>query len=469
MAATSAALSRKTSCSSLRITKARSNTWATPCSFPFPPLIFVRGISPESWGRSFWIGTAARSWFRPQKEVWFNYSAMKALVHGEFGLGQAGGSCVCAGGGLGAGDTLVQIGGIGQTYTVSPSFLIDGTFGWTRFGQDVRPPDLGTNFGLDTLGIPGTNGPDPREGGMPPLFITGFSTLGNPEGWNPLFRNDQSYTFNTNASWMKGLHDIRFGVDFVHHLMDHWQPELGEGPRGAFTFGSGVTALNPRALGSSVGFQGGTPSFENDWNALAGFLIGTPTGSGKSSQFIQMDSMEEQYALYLRDRWRARPDLTIDLGLRWELYPNRRRSQGLGIESYDPTTNEALIGGKGGIPQDNGVGFSKKLFAPRLGFAYQVTDSTIIRSGYGITYHSHPWGAQALRGWYPLTLVAEFSGVHGYPPLTTGRAYIAAGIPNQPLGPNVGIPSICCPDITKGRVPLPAVAETRYPRAKTHE
>ena len=45
--------------------------------------------------------------------------------------------------------------------------MIDGTFGWTRFGQDVTPPDLGTNFGLDVLGIPGTNGPDPRESGMP--------------------------------------------------------------------------------------------------------------------------------------------------------------------------------------------------------------------------------------------------------------------------------------------------------------
>ena len=92
---------------------------------------------------------------------------------------------MCAGGGLGAGDTLVQIGGVGQTYTVSRNFLIDGTFGWTRFGQDVRPPDLGSNFGLDVLGIPGTNGPDPREGGMPPLNIAGFSTLGNPEAGIP--------------------------------------------------------------------------------------------------------------------------------------------------------------------------------------------------------------------------------------------------------------------------------------------
>jgi carboxypeptidase family protein/TonB-dependent receptor-like protein len=406
------------------------------------------------------------NWNRNQRhQLWFKYSAMDALVHGDFSLGQAGGNCLCAGGGLGDGSTLVQIAGIGHTYTVSPTFLIDGTFGWTRFGQAVEPPDLGANFGSDVLGIPGTNGPDPRESGMPPLYISGFSPLGNPEGWNPLYRNDQSYTANTNASWMKGTHDVRFGFDFVHHLMNHWQPELGEGPRGAFYFDPGVTALNPDAIDAAVGFRDDTPSFENDWNAMAAFLLGTPDVSGKSSQFIKMNSFENQYALYARDRWRATPLLTIDLGLRWELYPNRWRSGGLGIESYDPTTNEALIGGRGGIPQDNGVGYSKKLFAPRLGFAYQLTDSTVVRSGYGITYHSHPWGAQALRGWYPLTLVAVFSGVNGFQPVTTDPAYVAAGVPNAPLGPNVGIPSICCPDISTGRVPLPAVAETGYPAA----
>jgi hypothetical protein len=405
------------------------------------------------------------NWNRNERhQLWFKYSMMKAKVSGEFGLGPAGGECLC-GGGLGTGNTLVQIAGIGQTYTVSPTFLIDGVFGWTRFGQDVHPPDLGTNFGLDVLGIPGTNGPDPRESGMPPLYVSGYSALGNPEGWNPLFRNDQSFTGNANASWMKGKHDIRFGFDWVHHLMNHWQPELGEGPRGAFYFDPGVTALNPDALDASVGFAGDTPSFENDWNGLAAFLLGTPDVSGKSSQFIKMTSFENQFATYIRDRWRANGKLTVDLGLRWELYPNRTRSLGMGIESYDPTTNEALIGGKGGIPRDNGVGFSKKLFAPRIGFAYQVTDSTVIRSGYGITYASHPWGAQSLRGWYPLTLVAVFSGVNGYQPVTTDRAYVAAGVPNAPLGPNVGIPSICCPDIDKGRVPLPNVAETGYPRA----
>jgi hypothetical protein len=404
------------------------------------------------------------NWNRNDRhQLFFKYSVMDALVHGDFGLGAAGGSCVCDGG-VGDGHTLVQIGGIGQTYTVSPTLVLDGTFGWTRFGQNVEPPDLGTNFGLDVLGIPGTNGPDPRESGMPQMSISGYSDLGNTESWNPLYRNDQSFTFNTNASWTKGEHDIRFGFDYVHHTMKHWQPELGYGPRGAFGFESAVTALNPEALDASVGFQDGTPSFENDWNGLAGFLLGTPTFSGKSSQFIKMTSFENQYALYVRDRWRPTSKLTLDLGLRWELYPNRTREDGLGIESYDPETNEALIGGRGGIPRDNGVGYSKKLFAPRVGFTYQLDDATVVRSGFGITYNPHPWGAQALRGWYPLTLIAVFNGVNGYQPVNTSPGYV--GVPaTATLGPDLGIPSICCPDISTGRVPLPGVAETGYPRA----
>ncbi len=269
------------------------------------------------------------NWNRSQKhQLWVKYSVMDALVHGDFGLGKAGGGCLCDGG-VGDGHTLTQTAGIGQTYTVSPTFLIDGTLGWTRFGQNVKSPDLGTNFGRDTLGIPGTNGPDPLESGLP-AFSPGsdYSTLGNTEGWNPLARNDQSYTFNSNASWMKGSHEIRFGFDVLHHLMNHWQPELGDGPRGAFSFGNAVTALNPSVIGSSVGFQGGAPSFENGWNGFAGFLLGTPTHSGKSSQFIKMNSLENVFALYVRDRWRATSKLTLNLGLRWELYPTRTRSAG---------------------------------------------------------------------------------------------------------------------------------------------
>lgn len=407
------------------------------------------------------------NWNRtPGHQLWFKYSAMTALVTELPALGPAMGPAL-GGGGVGAGHTLVQLAAIGQTYTVSPTFLVDATLGWTRFGQNVQPPDLGKNFGRDVLGIPGTNGDDPRESGMPAFYISDYTALGNTEEWNPLWRNDQSYTFNANATWIKGPHEIRFGFDFMHHLMNHWQPELGAGPRGAFAFDPGVTALNPEALAATVGFRDGEPSFENGWNGLAAFLLGTPDYAAKSSQYIKMASLENQYALYIRDRWRATSKLTLNLGLRWELYPTRTRPAGMGIESYDPETNEVLIGGRGGLPRDLGVGYSKKLFAPRVGIAYQIDSKTVVRTGYGITYHSHPWGAQALRGWYPLTIAAEFNGINGYQPVTTGPNYVAAGVPNKPLGPDVGIIPIPGPDISKGRVPLPPSVEMGYPKAFT--
>jgi hypothetical protein len=408
------------------------------------------------------------NWNRTEKhQLFFKYSTMVAdFTSAGSALGEAGGQDI-GDGGLGGCHTRTQIGGMGSTYAASSNFLVDATLGWTRFGQACQPTDQisGVNFGSDVLGIPGTNGPDPREAGFP-TFYSGWSDMGNPEGWNPAFRNDQSYTFNANASWIKGPHEIRFGFDFLHHLMNHFQPELGEGPRGAFSFDSGPLALNPTALEETVGFQGDTPDFETDQASLAAFLMGIPGSSGKSSQLIKMDSLENQYAFYIRDRWRATPKLTLNFGLRWELYPNRTRSAGLGIESYDPETNKALIGGRGGIPQDNGVGWSKKLFAPRVGFAYQLGSKSVIRSGYGITYHPHPWGAQALRGWFPLTVVGVFGGVNGYQPVTTDPTYVASGMPNAPLGGNVGIPNILNFDINQpGGVALPDAAETGYPAA----
>jgi len=407
------------------------------------------------------------NWNRNEKhQMWFKYSIMRALVTCNPSLGlEAQGPGLCTGGGVGKGDTQVQLATIGSTYTFSPKFLFDGTIGITRFGQTVDPGNLDKQYGLDVLKIPGTNGTDKLEGGAPYFTVSDLTTMGNSEGWNPLARNDTSYTMSLNFNKIQGNHDIRFGLDWMHHWMNHWQPELGCGPRGCFGFGNAITALNPSALGAVGGFTGGTPSFENAWNSQAAFLLGAASSSGKSPQFIKMTSFENTYGLYVRDRWRMTPKLTLNIGLRWELYPTRTRSQGMGIESYDPNTNEVLIGGKGGLPQDMGVGSSKKLFAPRIGFAYQMTPSLVWRGGYGITFHSHPWGAQALRGFYPLTIVSDFSGVNGYQPVTSDPNYVKAGVPNQPLGPTVGIPSICCPDISKGRVTLPLSAEMGYPAA----
>jgi hypothetical protein len=364
--------------------------------------------------------------------IWGKYGAMDAQVSCIQALGAAGGPGLCDVGN-GTGDTLVQVASVGHTWTLSPNFLIDGTIGWTRMGQEVLGPDHGPNFGLDTLGIPGTNGPDPRESGMPAFAFTTYTTLGQPEGWIPIFRNDQSYTFTQNANWVKGSHDLRFGIDVVHHHLNHWQPELGRGPRGAFTFGGAPTALN------------GGPS-PNQFNSLAAFLLGMPTEMGKSTQFIKMTGLEWQWAGYARDRWRVTPKLTFNYGVRYEYYPLMQRASS-GIEFYDPATNLVHLGGIGGNEQNLGITTSKKLFAPRVGLAYRLRDNTVIRSGYGITFNPMPL-ARPLRGFYPLTIASDFVAT-GFDPILTDI--------------QDGIPAICCPDISSGVIPLPLPALMRTP------
>lgn len=373
------------------------------------------------------------NWARNDKHmIWGKYSAMDAQVQCNFSLGAAGGPALCDGG-AGLGSTLVQLSTIGHSWTFTPNFIVDGTLGWSRMGQEVRGPDFGQNFGLDVLGIPGTNGPDIRQSGMPRFDIAGYTSLGNPESWTPLFRNDQSFTFTQNVGWIRGAHDLRFGFDAVHHLLNHWNPHLAANPRGFFNFSGGGAALN------------GGPS-PNRFHAYAQFMLGDVTSLGKAVQFIKLNGQEWQFAGYVRDRWRATPKLTVSLGLRYEYYPLITRAQG-GIERYDAETNQVFLGGFGNVPKNAGVTTSKKLFAPRVGIAYRFTDSTVVRTGYGITYNPMPM-VRPLQGFFPHTIASDFPGPNPF----TAFAPIARGIPE-----------ICCPEVSRGVVPLPLPALMRTP------
>ena len=110
----------------------------------------------------------------------------------------------------------------------------------------------------------------------------------------------------------------------------------------------------------------------------------------KSVQLFQMTNREWQFGWFIRDRWQVSRKLTLNIGLRYEYYPLISRKD-RGIERWDPSTNLVYMGGVGGNPNNAGITTSKKLFAPRLGFAYRVDENTVIRSGYGVTYDPLPF------------------------------------------------------------------------------
>jgi hypothetical protein len=363
--------------------------------------------------------------------MWGKFSLMDADVTGQFGLGEAGGQCLCDGGG-GTGITKQYVATFGHTYTFAPTFLMDWTLGYTKMNQNVLGPDFGTNFGSDVWGIPGTNGPDPRQSGMPRIEIAGYSPLGNIDGWEPIFRNDDSYTLSVNFSKLSGAHDLRFGLDGIRHHLNHWQPEIGGGPRGRVNYNQEVTSQP----GASFNF----------FNGYASFLLGQPFQYQKSIQFEKMTAYEYQYAFYIRDRWQITPKLTATLGLRWEFYPLMTRAGRGGIEGFEEDTGLVPLGGLANIPKDLGIETSKKLIGPRVGLAYRATENMVIRTGWGVTFNPMPLG-RPLRGFYPLTIAADFNSDNAFMP----RSSVSEGIPEVPL-----------PDVSSGKIPLAPLADHRY-------
>jgi hypothetical protein len=327
------------------------------------------------------------------------------------------------------GDTRVYVGGIGHTWTISPTLVLDGNFGYYQMNQTVTGPDYGTNFSTE-LGIPGVNGDSDRYTGLP-TFANGY-TIGGTPNWMPLFRTEKNWTFSTALTKVLPKHEIRVGFDFVRLELNHYQAEFGDyGLKGGFSFSNNTT---------------GTPGYTSPgWNNFAAFLLGLPNYYSKDFQEIQMTGRENQFAFYVRDRWNATEKLTLSLGLRMEIYPLMKRKDS-GIERLDLNTWTLLMGGRGDVPENVGINLKTLYFAPRVGAMYRLTEKSVIRAGYGRTINPLPW-SRPMRGAYPYDVFLNKTGE------TYGWSTTLAE----------GIPGFTLPDLSTGRVQLPVGVFTRTP------
>src|SRR5262245_30856213 len=299
------------------------------------------------------------------------YSISPSKIFDPPSLDAAGGDAL-AGGQPGNAPGRVQSTGIGGTYTLTPHLLLDGNIGFTRQRLGAENIDIDKNYGLETLGIPGTNGPDKLQGGYPRFTITDFSSIGNPNVSNPFLFRDNQYVAAGNLSWIRGAHSLRFGGEYTYYTINHFQPQAAFGPRGGFNFSGGLTAL-----------QGGAgPTLYNGW---ADFLLGLPQSMGKDLQNINPAAVRMPgWGIYARDQWQVTRSLTLNIGTRYEYYPFATRDH-RGAERYDPIIDRVLIGGLGNTPESTGVDVGKGQLAPRLGIAWRATEKTVVRAGYGIS------------------------------------------------------------------------------------
>jgi hypothetical protein len=288
-------------------------------------------------------------------------------------------------------------GTISSTYVARPNLVFDGYFGTMLLDTNAVFPDMETNVGRDILGIPGTNGDTAFYGGLGRMPIDGFSLLGNSNN-SPFYGADYQYQYVINGNWSKGSHDVRFGADVYQlHINQSVANAAGAvgGPAGGFTFRNSTTTR-----------RGGPAA--NDYNAMASVLLGTVREAGRNVLSIpEYATRATFYSTYLRDRWQVTPRLTLSYGVRWEFYPFPTRPD-RGLERYDFNTNESILCGLGSTPDNCGLPQSKKLFAPRVGFAWRATDTFVVRAGYGITYDPFSL-ARDLRANYPIQFVQNLA------------------------------------------------------------
>ncbi|HEY6400267.1 MAG TPA: TonB-dependent receptor, partial [Blastocatellia bacterium] len=360
-------------------------------------------------------------------------------------LGDAGGDAL-NGGQNGSAPGRVQVFGTGITYTFSSNLIMDVNAGYTRQRLGAENVDLGSNFGLDVLKIPGTNGPDRLQGGIPSFQISGFANLGNANTGNPFLFRDNQYVFSVNLSWIKGTHGFRFGGDYQNQQINHFQPQGGtfQTVRGTFQFNGNATSLQPVSCPAT-----GCPS-AGPFNSWADFLLGLPLNAGKVDQLRNPNAVYMQsYALYARDQWQVTRNLTVNYGLRWERYPFPDKDN-TGINRFDPQSGLVLTGGLSGVPRDTGASSGPGQFLPRIGVAYRIKEKTVVRAGYGQSADPRPF--IDFRNAYPVVNAWAMPQINNNPyiPVTNLRQGLI----------NTSTP----PDLTQGVLPLPSNSgTTTYP------
>jgi hypothetical protein len=233
------------------------------------------------------------------------------------------------------------------------------------------------NFPGGFPGIPNV----PGNGGLPQLTFNDINQIGSPT-FLPSHEVQNTYGLSENLTWVRGNHSLKFGTDIRSEEFTIFQPAA---PRGTLDFGPGLTD-NP-----AVPFSGGS--------GFASFLVGL-SDSGSINNLHNIDYHHQVYAFYGQDDWKVTPNLTLNLGLRYELFTTiKERKNELG--TFDLSTG-ALIVPKGLtaqltpqlaaiIPvQATGtpglISPDTNNFAPRIGLAYKVSQKLIVRAGYGIFY-----------------------------------------------------------------------------------
>ena len=304
---------------------------------------------------------------------------------------------------------------VAWTHLFSPTFLIDARMGYSRFAMrnvDATAPTSGEGLGA-MLGVPNSN-QEPESLGFPIFSISGYTGIGGPASI-PTIRYENTFNPVVNLTKMLGRHTLKWGASLVRRQVVDFQDNSGNGQ---FTFDST--------------FDDDPNNPSNTGNAMADFLLGAAGGITQAYQLAWAGTRVLELGTYFADDYKVTDHLTLNLGLRWEYMPPPVEVDNR-YANFNTQTGTVLIAGYNSDRQV-GVQTQYKMFAPRVGFAYQLGRKTVLRGGFGIFYNANGNGGAL----YRLHRQPPFGGTSTLSINELSATYVTVsdGLPSNPA-PNI--------------------------------
>ncbi|WP_348266758.1 TonB-dependent receptor [Edaphobacter paludis] len=321
------------------------------------------------------------------------FSRFTDTLTGKTMFGPAGGAGFGLGGYGGTSQGANDSAAAGADIVVSPKLVTDVRLGYFRYNIGTSKYDAGTNLATQ-LGAPGLNMGDKTTSGSPSFQLTEVGSFGGPNnsqatgpqygaGLNvdrcncPLTEREDQYQLVNNWTRVIGNHSVKFGAD-LRYARNLRVPSDND-RTGLLLFGTGPTSNGNNGT-TGLGF--------------ASFVTGNVTQFQRYvSTTTNAKEFQKRDFFYVQDTWRASPKLTLNLGLRYELYfPETVNGKGNGA-LLNMATGYLQVAGYGNIGSNMNYHLPNNTYNPRIGVAYQVTPNTVIRAGYGRSFDIGVFGS----------------------------------------------------------------------------
>jgi hypothetical protein len=246
-------------------------------------------------------------------------------------------------------------GQLGYTHAFAPNLLVELRTGYTLFLDHVNQLNAGQNFNTGgAYNIPNANGCIGCDGLAPVSPGGGWTGLGDAT-FLPILLNEGAYQYAGNVTWVHKNHTVKFGDAVIRRLVSNLQQNFGK---------------------PAISFNGSTPIA-----AITNFFNGQPFSYQRQGLTRRPHVRTWEESAFVQDDWRVVPTLTLNLGVRYDIFTAPNEKDGY-FSNLDLTTATLTLNSTGGIKTNHAN------FAPRFGFAWTATPKLVLRGGFGMTFYA---------------------------------------------------------------------------------